>query len=337
VDAPCATYENVLFHDNCWEDVDTFVRGEAVAGAYVRQLYNISGGYQNNGDPYYPHSNAHLWYHGGIDLNTPTSDLEASITINERTNWWVSYEDYGLFSGFYYSLIGGGNRLSTDQPLGPGFPAIVSGYNQNWPLGAGISNPNRTTFSSNNGTWPNVIKFDVTGTNIVKAGDLIYTTLYYQYAGASNISVTIYFAKDFNPYDTNSTPVFSTSAQSTGGQYVTYFSNLGLTTTNVPPGVYAIYGKISDGVRSRYLYAPEIVQIVSNNQPPVIDITRLQGSQYAIGINGVSGQTIVLQSSTDVRNWIPLVTNTLTTSRWIYTNTPPASSAQRFYRAILNQ
>lgn len=45
VDAHCATYQNVLFHDNCWENIDFFVRGEAVSGAYVRQLYNLSGGY----------------------------------------------------------------------------------------------------------------------------------------------------------------------------------------------------------------------------------------------------------------------------------------------------
>ena len=43
VDAPCATYQNVLFHDNCWENIDLFVRGEPVSGAYVRQLYNLLG------------------------------------------------------------------------------------------------------------------------------------------------------------------------------------------------------------------------------------------------------------------------------------------------------
>ena len=57
-----------------------------------------------------------------------------------RTNWWVPYEDEGLIAGFYYSLIGGGNRLSTDSPLGlPSDPAIVNGYNQWWNFGAGSS------------------------------------------------------------------------------------------------------------------------------------------------------------------------------------------------------
>ncbi len=345
VDASASnTFANVLFADNYWEDLGStgFLtaeldpNGEPVAGAYRRQLLQLDGGYPPvllSSDPYEYHSNVHLWYHGTINTNTPASDTEASITSSERTNWYVSYESQGAVAGFYYSLIGGGDRESMDRPLGlPSDPAIRDGYNQWWNLGGGTS-ANRTPLPSNNGTWPNLIKFDITGTNVVMSGNSITTSLYYQYAGNSNVTLSIYFDRDFNPYDTNSTLDFEAPVTNTGAGSVGYYSILSLTTTNVPPGTYAIYGKISDGPHTRYLYTPQLVEIISSLEPPVLDIAPLNAAQYRIGVNGLSGQTFVLQSSPDLINWLPVITNTLTSSRWTYTNSLPAS--QQFYRAVL--
>jgi len=76
--------------------------------------------------------------------------------------------------------------------------------------------------------------------------------------------------------------------------------------------------------------------IVSNRQPPVLGILKLNGAQFHIGVNGVSGQIIVLQTSTDLQNWLPLATNVLASGSWNYTNNAPPGFTQRFYRALLS-
>jgi hypothetical protein len=83
------------------------------------------------------------------------------------------------------------------------------------------------------------------------------------------------------------------------------------------------------------LYAPEFVEIISARQPPTLDITRLDATQFQIGVNGLAGQTVVLQVSTDLQSWSSIVTNTLATNRWMYTNTPQNNLERQFYRGVL--
>lgn len=329
IDAPCATYQNVLFHDNYWQNNALFIYGESVSGAYIRQLYNLAGGYQSD------HSNVHLWYHGTVDERDPASDTEAQITDAEFNTWYVPYENYGYNAGFLWGLIGGGDRTSTDSPLGFATPMIRSGFNQYWGDMGGGANANRTPLPSNNGKWPNIVKFNITGTNVVAAGSLAVTKFFYQYGGTSNVTIQIYFDKDLNPYNSNSTVIVQGSVANTGIGNVYFYQNLGLTTTNVPLGTYAIYGKITDGVRARYLYAPELLTIISTQQPPVLDIAKLNSTQFRVGVNGISSQVIIIQTSTNLQNWLPLATNTLMTSRWDYTNTVPLNFGKQFYRAVL--
>ncbi len=170
--------------------MDSFTYGEPVAGAYNRHLTSLTGAYNNN------HSNVHVWYHGTIDQGTPASyydvDCGHTITITEtmRQNWWNNYESRGTRAGFYCSLLLGGDRLSSAQPAGAGTARIRDGYNQWWDFGAGTSN-NRTALPSNNGNWPNVIKLNLTGTNLMVYGQSNAVTLYIQWLKPSSSNATV--------------------------------------------------------------------------------------------------------------------------------------------------
>jgi hypothetical protein len=330
-----STYANVLFRDDYWQNLgDGLItpNGEPASGAYDRQLYTLSGGYSSS------HSDVHLWYHGTIDWRNPAFDNAASITSAERASWWVPYEDQGVIAGFYYSLIGGGNRLSADQPIGQGFPAIRDGYNQAWDLGAGTS-ANRASLAANNGSWPNLIKFNRIDTNQVVQGQSTSVKFFYQWAqpNTTNATVSFYIDDDFNPLNTNQKLLKQMSVPGNGASSISYgTASLTLDATNAAPGYHALYAKITGGGRTRYLYAPELVQVVSIRQAPTLDLTELNASQFRIGVSGLVGQTIVLQNSTNLQTWLPLATNTLAGSRWVSTNSPPSSPGRRFYRAVLS-
>ena len=196
------TYATVLYDDFYWQVIGTGFDfdGESVPGAYNRQLTTLSGGYHNSSSLAPHHSNTHLWYFGTfMDTNTPASyniggdsatirRVDARLMVAASTKTTV-FNTRVLI----YSLIGGGNRLSTDQLLGlPSDPAIVDCFNQWWDLGAGVTS-NRTALATNNGTWPNIMRFNITGTNVVSYARNFQVGFYYQYGGRStNLTAEVF-------------------------------------------------------------------------------------------------------------------------------------------------
>jgi len=283
VDAPCATYENVLFHDNYWQNIAFVVYGESVAGAYIRQLTYLTGGYSSD------HSNVHLWYHGTVDERNPADDTEAQLTSTEFSTWYTPNENYGYDAGFKWSLIGGGDRTSNFQPEGTGYPVISDGYNQAWDLGAGQAG-NRTLLPSNSGDWPNVMKFNLVSTKQIQQGSNALFSLYYQWAqpNTSNATVSLYLDDDFNPNNGNSHLIKQTVVSGTGtsGSSISFWISssplsAGLNPTNAPVGYHSLYAKITGGGKTRYLYAPEIIQVL----PAIILTTQPTNQTVWAGTN----------------------------------------------------
>ena len=330
VDAPARTYENVLFHDNYYQTLDSIFRGEAMTNAYTRKLVNLAGGYSGIAAS---HSDVHLWYHGTLDLRVPADDSVAPITSNERQTWWTPYESQGLTAGFYYSLIGGGDRLSSDRP--DGAARVRDGYNQWWDLGAGLAN-NRTALPLNDGTFPNLIKCNLSGTNLMAQGESNAVTLFYQWAKptSSNATVGVFLDDDFNPWNGNEHLVRQLTTSGTTSNSVGYpVVSINVASTNSTPGVHSLYAQISAGGRTRYLYAPELLTVFSSFQAPSLAIARDSVSQVRVDVTGIPGQRIVLQSTADFRNWQSLATNWLAANIWSFVDA--TSNPRQFYRAKL--
>jgi hypothetical protein len=148
-------------------------------------------------------------------------------------------------------------------------------------------------------------------------------------------TVSIYLDDDQNPLNGNQKLLAQIPVPGNGASSVSYLTtNILFAATNASPGYHSLFATISGGGRTRYLYAPRLIQIVSSNQPPVLDIAINTGGQSVVGINGQIGQTIILQNSTDLLAWVSMATNTLPTNRWVITNAIPVDNFRGFYRAL---
>ncbi len=167
---------------------------------------------------------------------------------------------------------------ATWSPVAIGTGSIIDGFNKNWDLGGGVA-PNRTALPANAGLWPNAILFALDEPTTIPAGESFATTLYHQ-AGPSavgNIDLTIFLDADFNPYNGNEIEVDQQTLPRTGTSAVSFNTlNATVDAAAVPPGSYSVCARLNDGVRTRYLYAPQLLVVTPSLQPPITRLTRVQ-------------------------------------------------------------
>ena len=336
-DPSMKNYANILYADNYWQNLGnniTVPNGQSISGAYNRHLTNLDGGYSSS------HSDVHLWYHGTIDLHTPASDTQAAITAAERTNWWTYLEQAGTNTGFRYSLIGGGNRLSSLEPAGAGNGRISDGMNKVWDLGAGVS-ANRSSLPADNGTWPNLLRLSLTGANPVAIGDPIPLAFYHQFGASTSATANVrfYLDPDSNPYDGNESLVFQAVLSGTGTNSISYSTlSLAPNPTSTFPGTYFVLARVSDGTHTRYLYAPQKLVLTPSQQAPLLLAAGFQSAQFHCTVAGLPGQTVIIQASTNLTQWLAIQTNTLGANpTLLFSDAASPAYARRFYRAVLAQ
>lgn len=331
-DAPVVAYENILFVDSYYQTDWFLLDGQPIPGSFWRRQTVASGGYAF---PYDWHSDVHLWYHGTIDLSATASDLEANFTSTMRTQWWTAAEQKGTNAGFIYSRLGGGDRLSVVQPNGASSSTVRSGINQKYDFGAGNTN-NRTALSENSGAWPNVIQFSALATNPVAQGGSAQFHIDHQWAVsvAQTQAVQVFLDVDLNPLNGNELLALAgTASGTTSNQVGSGIITVPLDATNAPAGNYAVFVKLTGAGRSRLLYAPSGLTVVASPAALRLDIVGGAFGEVIVGVNGIAGQTVVLQQSADLSLWQPVATNVLNSARWEIPQ--PNSGTNGFYRAML--
>jgi len=109
------------------------------------------------------------------------------------------------------------------------------------------------------------------------------------------------------------------------------FAFFGLTSTN---SFYSL--TYSDGA----VFYPLHEELVGDiylvlNPPPELQISFEAVGQVDLKINGSQGQTVVVETSTNLATWQALATNRLASDQWIYSDPRPISQAARYYRTTL--
>ena len=300
IDTPLAIYENVVFADNYWQNYE-YPKGQSISGAYHRLWGQMPGGYYDNtpAAAFPNHRNIYLMYQGTVNLDNPVDNGEASMDAAERLAWFNAYENSGDDTGFTYSrLDGGGDRGSAAAPVGGG-DQIRAGLNNDAAFGGGGA---RSSLAWSAAVWPNLAQLDVlansvvlgSGAHPVTIGTILQLhTVYLDYDSGSTISLHV--DADRNPYNGNGVADISSQAFAvTGGTYAQ--NTVDWDTSAMANGSTAyIYAQVTDGTRTRYLYAAPVLQFQDANSAPT-DITL---SASSITENLPAGTTVGTLTTTD--------------------------------------
>ena len=233
-DAPMRVYENVQYAEDYWRtqgDTSLDFTGEAVNGAYNLQLSEsvlTSGGYSVE------HSDTHLWYHGTIGpVGGPFSNSDGSQSVGG--SWYSAPHPSRDSSGFRYSRLGKGTRPAAGLKS------------------SGAPRDAVSLTTSGSGLWDNIQINGLTSDLTLTQGATLPITINFEdkaTIGIRDSTVTVGFDRDDNPFNGN-----------VGGfSFPTSATPLDTLTVNFPTtdvsGSFRIFAKITNGVNTRYYYAP---------------------------------------------------------------------------------
>ena len=352
VDTPIKIYENVLFVDNYYQNIE-FPMGEYIDGAYNRLWTSLPGGYHNETGYTYTigtdtynfsdHLNIILAYHGMIDLTTPTSNGEATMTASERA-WFNAYENAGENTGFKYSRQIMGDRKSTDIPNSG--DAVVDGYhNDNFLGGSGA----RTTIDWSAAEWPAVLTAELSQDGATAAEgqitlsetdiwDIDYTYRSYSLDG----TLKFYLDSDRNPYNDNNTLQIG-SQNFTADNEVIHADSYEWTIPALTEGnKYYLFISVENTAGTRYLYLNYEIEAVAAGAPQITSHPQSQsniclGEEVNFSAVADNYTQVQWQESTDEgANWTDLDNNEIYSGTYTTTLTITVSQDldENWYRSV---
>ncbi len=74
----------------------------------------------------------------------------------------------------------------------------------------------------------------------------------------------------------------------------------------------------------------QTVAAAAQLSPPVL----LSDGGSQVTLQAQAGQTYAIEASTDLLTWMPIATNTLSGTTWIFEDTKSTNYSRRFYRAV---
>jgi len=129
---------------------------------------------------------------------------------------------------------------------------------------------------------------------------------------------------------TNATPIAATLTNFSAAGIVQRWQLTGANVISPLPSLSLTNAVLNDVVPSQSItlyVAPAATNLFS------LKIAGAAAGQVALFLNGTAGQTYVLQSSTNLLNWLSVNTNTLISNSWEMFM-PPTNGAPKFYRGV---
>jgi hypothetical protein len=309
-DPAVSIFDNVIFSDSCRQGL-SFPEGVSLTGTTTQVLDSRFMADMIPDVTPTDHTQVHEWYHGLIDTNATSVDGDPI----PRSVWYVPGD-----VGYQYSRLAGGTYTGGTRAT-----------NNTGLRFAGAPRTAVTRTATGSNLWDNLAIANLATNTTVIQGASFNAEVYFEDVN-HDASLQLGLDTDDNPYNgVAGIPLFKTNTSALPGT----FASVSLGTAGVSPGIYRVYGRITNTNRSRWFVPIGRVTVLQNTGPVLQPPVRSGNGTVLLNLTGQIGGTYVIETSTNLTSWTPLATNVLSANPWVYPDTPPANPPQRYYRAFL--